>query len=79
MNENQFNKDSTDAVLSAILTRLSGIETQLRDDKRERDQWRNDLTSRISAIESWRVWAVGLAAGVSTAVAGFWQWFTHHK
>lgn len=68
-----YDPNSHDAVLSRILTELQAMRTTQLEN---RDLLNNTL-GRVAALEQFKVWVLGAAAGVSALMAGivlFVQW-----
>lgn len=74
-----YDPNSTDAMFSKVLTELASIRTKQNDNSIKLDH----ALERISSLESFKIWVIGMSAGVSAVVGfivGAARWiFNEHK
>lgn len=59
-----FDPHSTDAMFSRLMTEITALRTTQLENRDKLDT----ALQRISALESFKIWTIGMAAGVSSVV-----------
>ena len=81
MPPHDFNPASIDATLATVLERqtANAIEFNRRFDEliAEMRSMKQDHSGRLQALERWRYYIAGAAAGVGLLFHALWDWLTH--
>lgn len=72
----EFNPDSIDSAIARIDQRLEGMEARQIENTTHLRQVTGDHASRISKLEQWKYWVVGIATGAAFAFQEVWQKLT---